>query len=335
MKRLVKAERRLRLGLIAICRRRTVWKTVGRIVGLLLAAGSAYYLVRTVWQHLGEIGWSSLHLAPGPLLASLGLTTLCVMAGGWTWQLVLGSLGYVLPLTECLRIHTTSNLAKYIPGYAWQLLGKAYLTRRQEIPTAVVSFGVLLEMGCLLLTGILVALVFMPEEAQLPLVGSPSAIARIGLASCVVVVLVALSQSPRIFSGKRRRPKWLVVLQHPTRLWLALLVMAGAWVLFGIAFGCLARALADQGVVDWGLSIYALTASFLVSLAALFVPGGLGVREGIMVYALSSRLPTGRAALVAILSRLVLTASELLAFGLSWLWQATHPHHNASITQKD
>ena len=86
---------------------------VGRVVGLLAIIGSAYYLGRSLFVSSGRIDWGSLHLAWGPVLISWGLTVVCVLAGGLVWQLVLRSLGCALSLSVCLRIHTTSNLAKY------------------------------------------------------------------------------------------------------------------------------------------------------------------------------------------------------------------------------
>ncbi|MGH7563721.1 MAG: hypothetical protein ACREK5_04780 [Gemmatimonadota bacterium] len=49
---------------------------------------------------------------------------------------------------------------------------------------------------------------------------------------------------------------------------------------------------------------------------AVFVPGGLGVREGVYALLLAEVLPGPLAAAVAILSRVWLTAVEVLVAGL-------------------
>jgi uncharacterized membrane protein YbhN (UPF0104 family) len=53
-------------------------------------------------------------------------------------------------------------------------------------------------------------------------------------------------------------------------------------------------------------------AGYLAGWVAVFVPGGLGVREGVYALLLAEVVPGPVAAAVAILSRLWLTAVELL-----------------------
>jgi hypothetical protein len=54
----------------------------------------------------------------------------------------------------------------------------------------------------------------------------------------------------------------------------------------------------------------------LIGLFAIFVPAGLGVREGVMVFTLSLIIPPTFACIIALTSRIWLTLGEVFLFGL-------------------
>jgi hypothetical protein len=315
-------------------RERPPWlRWAGRILGVVLVALSVYYLGRSLVDSLRQAPLRDLHLQPTPLVLSFALTVVCVGLGGWSWHLVLRALGHPLALRRCLAIQTTSNLAKYVPGYAWQLVGKGYLTQREGLPTTVVAVAVPLEMGALLLSGAAVALAAMPVGLEFPGLGRVPAGAQIAGAALAWGALALLPILLSRLATHPRRPRWLAPIVCPRPLWAALGVLLLSWVLFGMAFGLLARAFQPLSLADYRLAVFSLVSSFLVSLLALFVPAGLGVRESVMAATLGARLPGSLPVLVAVLSRGVLTLAELAGWALVRLWLAL-TRDNASITQK-
>ena len=61
--------------------------------------------------------------------------------------------------------------------------------------------------------------------------------------------------------------------------------------------------------------VYAASAyagAYVTGFVAFFVPGGIGVREGILGFLLGSVMPVGVALVVAVSSRLLVTGIELL-----------------------
>lgn len=312
--------------------RRPRWlRFVGTVLGVALVALSLYYLGNSLANGLRQAPLRGLRPAAGPLIVSSVLTVLCVGLGGWAWRLLLLSLGYPLPLRRCVAVQTSSNLAKYVPGYAWQLLGKGYLTRREGVPTGVVAYALLLELGALLLTGVAVALAVLPAGLALPGVGEIGRGLQAGAALLAWALVALLPLVLKRLGALRWR--WIAPLQRPAALWAAQGVLVLSWLLFGIAFGWLVRAFEPLSPGDWALSVFSLVASFLVSLLTLFVPAGLGVRESVMAATLGARLPGGLPVVVALLSRVVLTISELASFGLARLWLLL-ARDNASITRK-
>jgi uncharacterized membrane protein YbhN (UPF0104 family) len=67
---------------------------------------------------------------------------------------------------------------------------------------------------------------------------------------------------------------------------------------------------------------YALAAA--IGMVAVFLPAGIGLREVILVLLLTGPLDRSAASAVVILSRFVITASDVAAAGLGWLYDRTH-----------
>ena len=129
-----------------------------------------FYLGRTLWLGAQQVDWSQVTVRPGPLILSAALFALATLIGGLCWSLLLEGLGQHASLRANLKTHLRANVAKYLPGYAWQILGKAYLCKVQGLPMGPVAVGIGLEFVTVILTGAWVGLVTAPS-AWLELLG--------------------------------------------------------------------------------------------------------------------------------------------------------------------
>jgi uncharacterized membrane protein YbhN (UPF0104 family) len=99
----------------------------------------------------------------------------------------------------------------------------------------------------------------------------------------------------------------------PARLTLIQLIITGSWVLTGLSSYFLARgaglplSLAETIPVTAAFSL-----SWVAGYAAVFSPGGLGVREGVMLLLLKPVLAVQTALLLPVLSRALVLLSELI-----------------------
>ena len=93
----------------------------------------------------------------------------------------------------------------------------------------------------------------------------------------------------------------------------AVLLFIGNWLIAGVGFYILVRAVYPQAELSqllycggvWGIAAIA-------GILAVFAPSGLGVREGMVVAGLSLIMPTEYAVLVSVASRLWVTIPELV-----------------------
>ena len=92
---------------------------------------------------------------------------------------------------------------------------------------------------------------------------------------------------------------------------LGVLANLTAWLGYGISLWLLARATVPDGNLGMPLAVASFAASYVAGLIALIFPGGLVVREGVLVAMLQGPLGLGPATALAIGSRVLLTITEL------------------------
>jgi hypothetical protein len=96
-----------------------------------------------------------------------------------------------------------------------------------------------------------------------------------------------------------------------------ILAYSVSWLLFGLAFLIFIKAMAEASFGMYPSLTGAFAFAFNIGFLALFVPGGIGVREGILVLLLSSLFPVPIATLIALLARIWATAAELLCLSIA------------------
>jgi uncharacterized membrane protein YbhN (UPF0104 family) len=243
----------------------------------------------------------------------MGITIIAVFLGALGWWLILLSLQQEINWQSAARVHLNSNLAKYLPGYAWQLVGKAYLTKQMGVSTGAIGIGMALELLLLVLTGIWVMVVFIPVEMIGNWIELEANLFSDILPWMIVVLSLLLIGLPVTISWfiKKNRKLSATLSVNPRILFAATLSILTGWILFGISFWCLGSSLMPFNFTDIKLFTFTLATSFLVGLAVLFVPGGIGIRESLMVFFLGPFMTGPIAVLVATISRIVLVLCEL------------------------
>ena len=79
----------------------------------------------------------------------------------------------------------------------------------------------------------------------------------------------------------------------PAALGAAFLAAAVSWVAYGVAFWCLARGLLGTNTLSLGTAVGVFAAGYIAGLVAIIAPGGVGVREAILIGLLTPALGSG------------------------------------------
>jgi uncharacterized membrane protein YbhN (UPF0104 family) len=285
----------------------------------LLVAGFLAALLTTIdWATLArlrpEIGWVAL-----ATLTGLAGRALMVVA----WLVILRGLGapHDLDVPALTLVYAKSWLGRYVPGSAPWILGKIYFASRQGLSVRKLTTASLLEGGLQALVMLVVGLVLMvvvPGAAPLPgwLLAAMIAGALVG---AVVLLPPVFNRGMQLAARLLRRealpsddlPGYRTVGAGAALYAVAALVNGGS--LFFIA-----RALNPELPAEVFLyCVGALAVSAAVGMLAVFAPGGLGVREAILVVLLSAVMPTEVALATAVVTRVWSIGVDLLFLGLA------------------
>jgi hypothetical protein len=280
---------------------------------LLLALAAAVWSLADQWRGVRN-GVSQLSVLPvvgafAAALASLGVSLL-------TWRSTLAGLGTRLPLATAARIFFVGQLGKYLPGSVWPVLAQMELGASYGLSRSQVGTASLLALGI----GVPGALLIGTLAAPALFSGGAAGFALVFLAFPVAVTLL----SPRVLNplldhGFRllRRPPLAGRLSG--RAIVRVAVLSGlANLLLGVQAYLLAVDLGAHGARVLPLVVGGFTLATVAGLLALPVPAGAGVREAVLVAALSPVLPVSLALLVAVISRILLTAADLTMATGGW-----------------
>ncbi|MGH7556269.1 MAG: lysylphosphatidylglycerol synthase domain-containing protein [Gemmatimonadota bacterium] len=275
-------------------------------IGLLVLAAITRYLVRE-WDRLAsrpwDVDWALLGLASAlVVLAYSGFVLL--------WRHLVARLGGHLSAVDAHRVWYFGNLARYVPGKVLQLAGTAYLARAKGVRPILTVGSIVVAQIFVIVAGVALALVALPA-GSLRVPGGVTAGVVVAGALTILLVTPLFDMAHRLALRLAGREEAHVRVPVTTRLGLLAGYLA-AWVVFGLGFGLFVRAVADSPPGSLPGLIGICAAGYLAGWVAVFVPGGLGVREGVYALLLAEVLPGPLAAAVAILSRVWLTAVEVL-----------------------
>jgi uncharacterized membrane protein YbhN (UPF0104 family) len=263
-----------------------------RIVAqLLLAAGLVFLLLRlrSIWDdsgiQLSRLGW-------GWLVGALVPGACAVVASAFIWLEILRHLG-VEPRPRWAGIFLQAQLGKYVPGSLWQYAGRTALARAHGLPLRLVGKSLPIE---------LIASIGAAAAFSMLLIGWWGMVG-------VVVLLLAV-----VLAGSRLRDD-RVVLRTASRM---TVLYAGTWPLIGVSFWMTARAFVHVPIGDLATYTGAFAAAWIVGLFAIYAPGGLGVREAVLVVLLRGKIGSADAVLIAAASRAVFTVVDLSTAGVAF-----------------
>ncbi len=322
------------------------WRTAA-----VLAVVAAFFALTLVsrWHQVTAVKWS---LHPGYFAAACMVLLAAYALVATLWATALAKVAPV-GVAAGVRIWFVANLARYVPGNVWSFVGAVELARREGAPRrttlSVMALTQVLSVGVALLVGLPVLIAERDRLGRPVVVGL---VVGVGLLAAVVVLWRPLERLARrrypdlgpVFDRVLRRgtapgdggtapgdggtaeatsgeaASWGVALPGARMIVGLALGYAVYWALTGLAFAALVRAMFPLAASDVPLAIAGYAASYAVGFLSLLTPGGLGVREGVLVFALAPIMPAGPALVVALVSRLWMMLFELLgaaaAYGL-------------------
>jgi hypothetical protein len=298
-----------------------------QVIVIGIAAWFLIATIRSAWPQLValQLAPSSVSWPPLALASLLTAATYFFLIG--TWALSLRWWGQHLAYRDAVGIWFLANLARFIPGVIWQFAGLSAMAMARGISPVAATGAVLLQQVVLLATGLLLSIAMAPSFLGPWTAGIPhGALIALAIAGAGVFIWafprVAAWLRPLIARLTKREFTWP---QPPTGNLAAYVAgLIGPWLVYGVSFWLFGQAVLGPAAPGLGLAIAAYTASYVAGIIAVLAPGGIVVREAALVAALTPAIGADGALVLAIGSRVWLTALELITAVIALL--AVRPH---------
>lgn len=260
-----------------------------------------------------------------PVINSYGLFTLSL------FFLFLGSLIQIFNWKGSLRIcninisnlnslisHGLSIFMKYVPGKVMVILGRAtYISNEYDVKLSKASSASLISQVLAILTGVvfsLFAFVFFDFDYKIKL--SAFLVIVVSLLFIVyfnflrvLIYNIFLFFKKKIFLPKVKAVSFFQILPS----------FFLSWLLMGIGFFCLTKSIYES--TDY-MVIFIFPLSMVLGIVSIFAPGGIGVREGVLLFLfLKIGIPEEMAISISVFSRLWFLSGEIFMFILAVLFK--------------
>ncbi|HTS87822.1 MAG TPA: hypothetical protein VMG41_04955 [Gemmatimonadales bacterium] len=270
------------------------------------------FVVRTFqrnWHDLRStpISWT---FRPIPALASVLVVLAMYIVLIEAWRRVLAGWGERLEPLVAARIWVLSSLGKYVPGKVWAIAGMAIMAKDAGVaPWAATASAIMLQAlaigtGAALGGGLGAAALEAQRPGMVWMLGALGVVSAAGVGAMLYPPITRRVLALARIGTETPSPDSGAVL-------LGLAANVLAWIGYGCSLWLLARAVLPTGDLPLTVAIAGFSASYVAGLVALLVPGGLLVREGLLVIMLQGGLGLGAATALALASRALLTTTEL------------------------
>jgi hypothetical protein len=291
-----------------------------RIIGITATIICAGYFVVVGFRHAATLPALRLDSASVTGLALAILLFLAVMIiSGFAWNIALRAAGEQPRLRPAMATVMLSQFAKYVPGNVAHIIGRVALARHYGAALSRVMVAMTFEISWNIVAAIIVAGLALLIEGPLLFASLPE-LSPAFLAIALVVALAIPVVSAWVFGSWRPAPLARLMQGVDVTIpgvfsTLVCIILYGAgFLLAGLALDMLARG--PLGIADSHLAL--LTGVFAFAWIAGYVtpgaPGGLGVREAILVAGLGPVYGPGAAFTLALILRVCNVAADALGF---------------------
>ena len=292
-------------------------RTVARAAFLVAVVAFAAWGLQGSWRDL-VVALSS--TPPPGLAVAAGLVLLGLLTTCGAWLRLLAGYGHRLPREDGRRVFFVGQLGKYIPGSVWSMGAHADLARGFGVPVRVTVGTSLAFLGLNVATAGLLA--FGMLAAGMPTLPLPRWAGLLGALGCAVALtppVVARLGTLVAGSAGTLRLTWGALAVLVGRMALTWTCYAGAMVALipGTTPGHVAELLA--------IAAGGFAAAYVVGVAVVVAPAGVGAREVTLVALLSPAVGLATATAVALVTRVLHTTADLTLAAVSALRRGRSP----------
>jgi uncharacterized membrane protein YbhN (UPF0104 family) len=303
---------------------------------------------RALRHAVDELAHHDWQLRPAWLMLAGGLYAVGLVPMAWFWYRALAALGQPAPWAAVLRAYFLGHLGKYVPGKAMAVVLRVATIRKWVPSLRVAIVSAMLETLTMMAVGAFLAAALSIAVLQLE--------PRLAALAALMAIAAGVPTLPPIARRVARvgitRVKQETELELPPttpadidaslhginlRLLTAGWIAAGTcWLLLGMSLWATLRGIGVEQVhpiTDLPMLVAAVAIAVVAGFLSL-LPGGLGVRDALLVPLLAPVCSAPDALVAAVLLRLVWLVSEVCACGILYV-AARWEHHRTGSAHQD
>lgn len=282
-----------------------------RLLGAAILVVSCLFLasqVKGAWLQLPELSIPTTLIWAVVIASAVYTGMLSLLAVAWGRLTQALASNKQIPLGEYWRIFMRTQAPKYLPGNIFHYLGRIELLGRKGMPRATVTLSLLYESFLLMA----VALLFGALGLWLTSLGQEEIMERFKLIAVACLAALIL-----LWVLQRRRARNLGGKGMPGQSWAVAIAL---YALFFMMMAAILWSLAQLAghALPLAMCLAATAVPWLLGFVTPGAPGGLGVREAVMLMLLELLMSSADGLLLAIALRLVTLFGDLWALPLSY-----------------
>lgn len=294
-----------------------------RIFSLILLIVIIFFLFHVFhknWHQFTSHDWTINWLY---LSISVGLLFVYVIYMALLWRYVLLSIGSRISKIQAIQFYLLTNLSAYVPGRVWTFISIAHFGKHINIPVAhsITTAGLFQVYSVISGAALVFSYFIFNQKGDASFLTGTQIIILLPVCVAGLALLhpIFLNRFFRFLTSKLKRQSFVINISY-LKILTHLCFYLSSWFIIGIAFYYLVKSLSPN--LNW-TNLWKLTmifcASYTIGRISIFTPGGLGVREGSMVFLLGKFLPVYLSTVIALLARLWTLLVSVIGFVLSFL----------------
>lgn len=250
------------------------------------------------------------------LLASVMMLNLFLSS--YSWKIIVEFFeNKKVAFLPIMDVYSKSNIAKYLPGNVFQFAGRNVLGKTLEISQFSITAATILEIMFLFGTGLLIVVVFFINSLSrvIKLISEREIYRNTFFAVLAIgIILAAL-----VFILIKKKPMYIeitkrIISKEFIFIFIKLLVLYSlGFLIMGCVYYVVFKIILDT-TLSFGVVISAAIISWVVGFAVPGAPGGMGIREAVMLLLLGSFASRDMVALGAVVFRLISIIGDVLSF---------------------
>lgn len=294
------------------------FKKYYKVIGTIVTVIALVFVVKKIVTM--DVDWSM--FASGRIIALIGgcvlVQTAVILFMSMPWVRFVRILsGTNIPMKDALPVYTKSNLMKYVPGNIFQYVGRNQLAADLKISHVDVACATVLDIVCSMVTPLLLIVVLMGKNMlELIRTYSTNFLLVLGAGIAVLVLLLLLLRWKFREPLQRYFEKYRKLLNRKIliRVLGVFLLYVAQYIISTAMYAVPAVFLFDVPAEKLGLFLGTYLFSWIIGFITPGAPGGIGIREAVMMLMCGSFLDTDTIMLYAVTMRLISTFGDIAAF---------------------